>query len=120
MLLNLSHNTLLVELVLFTAPVSANPGVSRVRTFAKGHASCFFFLGNPIVTCKELVYVTRCVGCGISKYKPRSLLLTNIVVRPLARISGCCGVILSGEVRCVFSTAALGQNAMRLQLDYLC
>jgi len=29
-LLNPSHNALLVELVLFTVPVSANPGVSRM------------------------------------------------------------------------------------------
>jgi len=71
----------------------------------------FFFFCNPVVMCKELVYVTQCVGCILSKCEPWSLLLTSIVVRPLARILVV--VRLSGEV--CFSTAALGQNAMCLQ-----
>jgi len=50
------------------------------------------FFCNPIVTCKELVYVTRFVGCSLSKDRPQSMLLTRIVVRPLAWISEYRGV----------------------------
>jgi len=35
------------------------------------------FFCNPIVTYEELIYVTRFVGCSISKDKPQSLLLTR-------------------------------------------
>ena len=79
----------------------------------------FNFFCYPIVTCEELVYVTRCIGCGISKYKPQSLLLTSIVVRPLARILGCCGVRLSGEVCCLYSCPRARRDAF-YKLGYLC